>query len=98
MQMLGHPEHDLLTLQACTKFLGQRKVRPAVAQLKALYWDQHTPHAGQVPNPLFRMKLLNAVVEIEGQNAKEFLVEVDRKEGNTAIRNRLNELRKQISF
>lgn len=98
MQILDRPEHDLLTLQACTKFLGQRKVRPAVGRLKAMFWDQHTPHAGKVPNPLFRMKILNAIVKIEGSDAKEFLKEVDRKEGDTSIRNRLDQLRKQISF
>ena len=98
MQILDRPEHDLLTLQACTKFLGERKVRPASKRMKALYWDQHSAHAGKVPNPLFRMKLLNAIAEIEGADAAEFLKDVDRKEGDKGIRNRLNELRKQISF
>ena len=98
MQILDRPEHDLLTLQECTKFLGERKVRPAAKRLKELYWEQHSPHAGKVPNPLFRMKILNAVAKIEGADAVEFLKEVDRKEGDTSIRNRLNELRKQVSF
>lgn len=98
LQVLGRPEHDLLTLQACAKFLGERKVSAASGRLKILYWEQHTPHAGKIPNPLFRMKILNAVVEIEGNAAKDFLQEIDRKEGNPAIRNRLNELRKRLSF
>lgn len=98
MQILNRPEHDLLTLQACAKYLGKRKVLRAVSRLKALYWEQHTPNAGRIPNPLFRMKLLNAVIEIEGSKAKDFLQDVDKKEGNPAIRTRLNELRKDFSF
>ncbi len=98
MQILSRPEHDLLTQQECVKALGKLKVVAAIERLKSLYWEQHSPQAGRVPNPLFRMKILNAVIEIEGDKAAPFLKKIDRLEGNTAIQNRLTELRKEIAF
>lgn len=69
LQILGRVEHDAITIQECIKTLGERHCARAVEPIQRLY--KNPPLAQQ--NPLFLNHCLDALVEIQGADARGFL-------------------------
>lgn len=88
---------DPMTVQRCVEALGQAKTRSAASRIQKLYWQQ-APVPGQVPNPIFRRKCMEAVVQILGQEAVPFLREIDKRESDASIQARLRELKNELDF
>ena len=98
LRILGDTQYyDTITVQKSVQALGELKSVAAVERIQKLY-RQQSPIPGQIPNALFRMKCLIAVVNTLGADAREFLREVDLVEKDTAIRARLNDYKKQFNY
>ena len=98
-RILGHAvSYDLITVQKCISALGRRKCQDAAETIMALFWQQApSPY----PNPLFRVKCLEAVAEIlkdtDRETLRSFVDDVDIRESNATVRARLEEIKKLIN-
>lgn len=68
LMVMGRSEHDLITVQECVKALGATKCARAAGPIEKLY---QTPPGFQ-HNPLFQIKCLNALANIQGEKARPF--------------------------
>ena len=91
-QVLGRNEHDMLTIQECVRELGRLKSAAAAPRIRELF--DHPP--GNTFNPMFQNACLQAVVEIEGAAACDWLREKQRTETTEMVAGRLQELVKQL--
>lgn len=69
LMVMKRAGHDALTVQECVKVLGERRCAAAVSSIEQLF--QKPPL--QIENPLFLNHCLNALVAIQGKDAKPFL-------------------------
>jgi hypothetical protein len=88
--ILGRQEHDRMTYQECIRALGRLGARDALPRIKELY--SRPPH-GEF-NPLFLNVCLQAIAEIEGPGACEFLRAELRRVDIPVVSTKLQELLK----
>lgn len=88
LMLLGRTEHDTITLQECIEVLGQRETAAAVEPIQKLY--NHPP--GQVENPLFLVKCLDALASIQGEAARAFFEQALPKANTELVANHLKRL------
>ncbi len=69
MMVMGRTEHDAVTIQECIKGLGERRCVRAVDAIKRCY--ENPPL--QQDNPIFLNYCLEALVAIQGAEAKAYL-------------------------
>ena len=91
-------DYDLITVQKCIEALGRRKCQDAVDRIMELYWRQDP---SPFPNPIFRIKCLEAVTDIlkdtDRDSLRSFIDEVDIREGSVTVRAKLEEIKKLIN-
>ncbi|MCA8956410.1 MAG: hypothetical protein KDC87_10075, partial [Planctomycetes bacterium] len=97
-RIIQRPEVEPFTVQTCVVLLGKMKCVDAARRIQELYRENKSGAFGRVPNPGFRRRVVDAVVEILGPGSAEFLREVDRTESDVGLRKRLDDLRKEIRF
>lgn len=69
LMVMGRTEHDAVTIQECIKVLGERRCLRAVDAIKRQY--ENPPL--QQDNPIFLNYCLEALVEIQGADARPYL-------------------------
>jgi len=72
LMVIGRSEHDLITVQECIEALGKLECERAVNAIEKLY--RNPP--GFSHNPLFQIRCIDALVNIQGEAARPFLEEV----------------------
>lgn len=75
LMVLGRAEHDLVTVQACVKMLGELGSERAVPAIEKLFLQP--PHGFE--NPLFQNHCLSALHQIQGEAARPFLERAQRE-------------------
>lgn len=93
LMVLGRVEHDVVTIQECVKALGQRRVARAVEPIRRLYAQPPL----QQENPLFLNHCLDALVAIQGADARPFLEQQLPNATNDVVANRIKALLQRIA-
>lgn len=88
LMLLGRTEHDTITLQECIEALGQRESAAAVEPIQKLF----SQPPGQVANPLFLVKCLDALASIQGEAARPFFEQALPKANTELVANHLKRL------
>ncbi|MFO1052714.1 MAG: hypothetical protein U1F36_10915 [Planctomycetota bacterium] len=91
-QILGRKEHDMLTYQECIVELGRLKSKDAVPAIKELYAN---PPGNQF-NPMFLNHCVQAIADIDGADACEWMREQLKTQDVPLVQARLQDLVKQL--
>jgi hypothetical protein len=99
-RILGRAVHyELIPVQKCIEALGRRGCVDAVEQIMELYKSQGPTLD---PSPTFRVKCLDAVVDIlrdrDRERLGEFIAQVDLTEASLTVRARLEEHKRALSI
>ncbi|HEX5051791.1 MAG TPA: hypothetical protein VFZ65_08475 [Planctomycetota bacterium] len=85
LMVIGRSEHDPITIQECVEALGKRHCAAAVEAIQRLYKN---PPLHQ-ENPLFLVKCVDALHEIQGEGARSFLEEALRTTDTETVANHI---------
>lgn len=88
IMVAGRPDHDLATIQACVKQLGELRSAHAVKVLKRLY---ESPPEMMV-NPIFQGHCLEAIGKIEGGAGCDYFKEMLRRGPDERVQAKLSDL------
>ncbi len=92
LQVVGRVEHDLPTVQECVKALGQRRSTKAVPVIEKLYTDPPMERR----DPMFLNYCLQALVDIQGADAKPFLEKALANASSDPVANKIQALLAQL--
>lgn len=88
IMVASRPDHDLATIQACVKQLGELRSEHAVKVLKKLY---DSPPEMMI-NPIFQGHCLEAIGKIEGSAGCAYFKEMLRRGPDERVQAKLNDL------
>lgn len=88
LMVLGRTEHDTITIQTCVEALGKRRCQLAVEPIQHL--SMNPP--GNIDNPLFVAKCLDALDAIQGRQARPFFEQMLTRTNNPRVADHLKAL------
>ena len=91
-QIIGRAEHDRMTYQECVKELGRMRTRLAADRIRELF--EKPPFRER--SPIFQNHCLQAIADIEGQEACSYFEEQLMKVDDKNVVTKLQSLVKQL--
>ncbi|MBM4060757.1 MAG: hypothetical protein FJ265_06645 [Planctomycetes bacterium] len=88
LQVMGRAEHDPMTVQECVEVLGRRRCVAAVEPIRRVL--KKPP--GNVENPLFQNKCLDALAAIQGKQVVPFLEQALLEATTETVKNHITGL------
>lgn len=93
LKVMGRSGHDASTIRECVKLLGERRSVAAIGAIQKAFREPPL----QVQDPVLLGHCLQALVDIQGKDARPFLEEQLPKASNPAIANRIQALLNDIA-